>query len=303
MIDFQRVCLADRTAYLEHLAEFPEKGCEHNFANLFLWGRQCYAYLGEDVVYFSQFSRKSVYLFPLCRGSLVQAVNALIQDARQRGIACRISGMTEADCRQLEAAFPGQFRYHIDRDAFEYVYDIGELASLAGRKYQRKRNHVNRFHSLHPNAAFEPLTPENAPEAQQMVADWYRLRLEEDPTQDFQLEQAAIRRALENWQALEMEGLLLRIDGQVAAMTMGSRMSDTTFDIHFEKALEKYEGAYAAINRGFARYLHEKYPALTHLNREDDMGLEGLRKAKMSYNPSHLLAKYWACLLEDGYDY
>ena len=75
------------------------------------------------------------------------------------------------------------------------------------------------------------------------------------------------------------------------------------FDVHFEKALEQYDGAYPAINREFARYLHNKYPELTHLNREDDMGLEGLRKAKMSYNPTTLWAKYWACLLEDGYDY
>jgi hypothetical protein len=83
-------------------------------------------------------------------------------------------------------------------------------------------------------------------------------------------------------------------------MTMGSPLSHTTFDIHFEKAQLDVEDAYNAINLEFARYLREKYPNLRWLNREDDMGLEGLRKAKLSYNPAFLLEKYWARLWEDS---
>jgi hypothetical protein len=87
------------------------------------------------------------------------------------------------------------------------------------------------------------------------------------------------------------------------AFTMGARRSEDTFDIHFEKALDIADGAYPAINNHFANYLQAKYPALLYLNREDDMGLEGLRKAKLSYCPDHMLEKNWAHLLEDGYDY
>ena len=86
-------------------------------------------------------------------------------------------------------------------------------------------------------------------------------------------------------------------------MTLGSRLSEDTFDIHFEKALDEYDGAYAAINREFACYLRGKYPQLKWLNREDDMGLEGLRKAKESYLPHHMVQKCWAHLKEEGYDY
>ena len=86
-------------------------------------------------------------------------------------------------------------------------------------------------------------------------------------------------------------------------MAIGSSFGGDTFDIHFEKALDAVDGAYAAINNGFAKYLREKYPDILYLNREDDMGLEGLRKAKLSYNPHHLVEKNWACLLEDGCDY
>ncbi len=87
-------------------------------------------------------------------------------------------------------------------------------------------------------------------------------------------------------------------NGEAIAFALGSRLNQDTFDIHFEKAREDMDGAYAAINRAFARYLREKYPALRWLNREDDLGLEGLRKAKLSYNPDHLVEKYWARLWE-----
>ena len=95
-----------------------------------------------------------------------------------------------------------------------------------------------------------------------------------------------------------MEGLVLVEDGKVLAFAMGSRLNETTFDIHFEKALDEVDGAYPAINRGFARYLRDKYPELLYLDREDDLGLEGLRKAKLSYNPAFMVEKYWARLWE-----
>ena len=117
------------------------------------------------------------------------------------------------------------------------------------------------------------------------------------------LEKLALERAFAHRQALDLEGLVLMEEGQVLAMTMGSRLSETTFDIHFEKALDIADGTYAAINQGFAAYLREKYPELLWLNREEDMGLEGLRKAKLSYNPHHMIEKSWALLQEEGYDY
>jgi hypothetical protein len=90
------------------------------------------------------------------------------------------------------------------------------------------------------------------------------------------------------------------LDGdQVLAFTMGSQMRNDTFDVHFEKAREDVDGAYPAINQQFAAYIRQKYPQVRFLDREDDMGLEGLRKAKLSYCPDHLIEKYWARLWED----
>ena len=89
---------------------------------------------------------------------------------------------------------------------------------------------------------------------------------------------------------------------EVLAVTMGSRLSANIFDIHFEKARDDIDGAYAAVNREFARYLRQRYPELEFLNREDDLGLEGLRKAKLSYCPHHMVEKYWAYLAEEEHE-
>lgn len=303
MIDFRPITTQDGAAYKQLLAGGPERGCEYSFANLFLWGRQRIAFLHGNVTVFSQFDRKSVYLFPVGGGDLKKTLDAIIHDSRVRDIPCRLTGLTEADCGMLESLYPNRFRFHTDRNSFDYIYAIDDLADLAGRKFQRKRNHLNRFLQQYPEAVTEPITESNVAEVEAMTEQWYTLRLQEDPTGDFHMERSALRKALRNAQALGMEGLLLRAGGQIAAMTLGSPLSEKTFDIHFEKALDRYDGAYAAINRAFARYLREKYPQTAWLNREEDMGLEGLRKAKLSYNPAAMQEKYWACLLEDGYDY
>ncbi len=302
MINFKPLTMEDKAAVEAVLLRQNDRGCEYSFANLYLWGRQQVARVGESLVVFSQFNRKSVYLYPV-GGDIRAALDAIVHDAAKRGIPCRITGLLQDDCAMLEQLFPGKFRYHIDRDSFDYVYDIHGLADLNGRKYQKKRNHINRFLQEYPDYTVQPLTEDNLAEACRMTEQWYEDRQKEDPHQDFYMERFAIFKALREFKALDMEGMLLKSADRVLAMTMGSPLNETTFDIHFEKALERSDGVYGMINREFARYLREKHPQLQWLNREDDMGLEGLRKAKMSYSPDFMIEKSWACLLEDGYDY
>ena len=303
MIDFKPLDPSMRKEYEAFLTSRGERGCEYSFTNLYLWGRQQAAIVHDALVFFSQFNRKSVYLFPVGTVDLQKALETIIQDAKKRGIPCRLTGLTNDDCALLERLFPGKFRYHFDRDTFDYIYDINALADLKGKTYQKKRNHLNRFRQTYPDHKLIPLTEENLSQAEALVSQWYKLRLEQNPHGDFQMEQAAISKAFRHWAELGLEGLLLEVDGRPVAMTIGSRLNDDTFDIHFEKALDIADGAYPAINQGFAAYLRDKHPHLRWLNREDDMGLEGLRKAKLSYYPDHMQEKHWACLLEDGYDY
>ena len=302
MIDFQPLDISKKAEYDMFLQNCGERGCEYSFANLYLWGRQKAAFHQGNLAFFSQFSRRSVYPFPL-GNNLKPTIDAIIHDAKMRGIPCRLTGLSQDDCDTLEQLYPGRFRYHFDRDGYDYVYAIEDLAELKGRKFQKKRNHINRFRQTYPDYAVLPIADENTPQVAAFLDTWYDQRLASDPHGDFHMEISAIGKALRCRKELGMEGLVLMDGDRILAMTLGSALSASTFDVHFEKALEEADGAYPTINWEFARYLRGKYPQLCWLNREDDLGIEGLRKAKLSYCPDHFIEKSWACLLEDGYDY
>ena len=297
MIDFQRLNIADKARYDEILMNCGHRGCEYTFVNLFLWGRQKAAFLDGRLIVQSQYDRRCVYPFPVGEGDLKTALDAIIADARERGIPCYLTSLKPEECELVESLYPASFSFHSARDNFDYVYDINALADLKGRKYQKKRNHLNGFRKANPDIAFIPIEEADKEALTAMLEQWYTRRTEANPDMDFHLEQVAIGRALRFREELGMEGLVLLVEGKIAAFTLGSRMNEDTFDIHFEKALD--EAAYPAINQAFAAHLREKYPEVKWLDREDDMGLEGLRKAKLSYNPDMMVEKYWARLWED----
>ena len=303
MIPFKPFSPEDRGIYMPYLYEAASKGCEYSFANLFMWGRQSAAVAGERLVFFSQFNRKTVYLFPAGSADMKASLDAIMEDARKRGIPCRLTCLSEEECRQVERLYPGQFAFHISRDDFDYIYNVRQLASLAGRKFQKKRNHANRFWREHPQCKVVPITEENKHRAQEMMDAWFTQRLEDDPYGDFAMERSAVHRGLKYMQQLKLEGIMLEEEGNILAVTLGSRLSSDTFDVHFEKAWDRVEGAYAAVNQAFAQYVLDKYPEIEYLDREDDMGREGLRQAKLSYCPVKLTEKYWAHRRENGYDY
>lgn len=301
MIEFHRLKAEHKDAYNHILMASPPRGCEYTFANLFLWGKQHVAFYQDCIVFFSHFYGRSVYPYPIGTGDKKAVIEDILQDARERGIPCRLTGLTDADRQDLESWFPGKFHLRTIRDSFDYVYDINDLADLKGRKFQKKRNHFNRFKAEHPNYQVVEINACNMGLAQRMVDEWYRTRIKADPEGDYLLENIALARAFQNYGWLGLEGIMLVDEGKVLAVTIGSRMAKNTFDIHFEKALEDVDGAYAAVNCEFARFLRLKYPDIQYLDREEDMGLEGLRKAKLSYNPHHLTEKHWAYVVEDIY--
>ena len=298
MINFHRIRLEDRQEFEEILAASEVRGCEYTFANLFFWGRQEIAFLHGCVAIFAHFDGCSVYGYPFGPGDRRAVLQEMLEDARQRGIPCRIGSLTVQDQQELSQWFPEDFLIREDRDGQDYVYAIDDLADLRGRKFQRKRNHVNRFRAIHEGFTVEPITRQNMQEVQDLVSTWYHDRMQKSGG-DYLLEQVALDRAFRYYEQLQLDGIALRVDGELIAMTMGSFLYSHTMDIHFEKAREDIDGAYAAVNCEFAGYLREKYPDLQYLDREDDMGLEGLRKAKTSYNPHHMVEKYRAYPKED----
>ena len=302
MLNFQKITPDLREEFEQYLLPLG-KSCEYSFTNLCIWGRQKATVLNGFLVLFSQFDRRAVYPFPAGQGDIFPVLEAIIHDAQMRGIPCCITGLNQQNMDLLENLYPGKFRFQCDRGSFDYVYLIEDLAQLKGRKFQKKRNHLNRFRSLYPNWRIEPICRDNLAAVEQMAKQWYESRLETDPTGNYHLEQVALGRAFAQFEALKLDGLVLLDGDDILAFSMASRLSDNTMDVHFEKAREDVDGAYAAINQAFAEYLQEKYPEVRYLDREEDMGLEGLRKAKLSYNPDHLAEKCWARFWEESDEY
>lgn len=299
MIEFKPIIPEEKALYERYLFDGRERGCELSFANLCLWGKQHAAILDNHMVLFSQFNQHCIYPYPVGTGEKKIVLDAIIADAWERGIPCRITSLREDDMRTLEELYPGKFHIHCNRNNSDYVYSIDDLADLKGRKYHRKRNHLKRFQASYPEYTVRPLDDEIYPQVKQMVEDWYETRQNGTPADDYKMEQTALVKALLLYRELEMEALVLLHDEKVLAITLGSRLSKDTFDVHFEKASPDVDGAYTAINYEFANYIRNKYPEIRFLNREEDMGLEGLRKAKESYYPHHMLEKCQAVLLED----
>ena len=172
-----------------------------------------------------------------------------------------------------------------------------ELSELHGKKLQSKRNHCNRFEDEFPDWFTAPITDENLPQCHEMLRIWYETHepaVNAQELDQLQLEKTALQLAFDHFDELEMDGLLLSDGERIIAFSMGSRMNRDYYDVGFEKAFPDVNGAYAMINREFSRMIAEKYPEVQFLNREDDMGSEGLRRAKESYQPTVLLEKYVA---------
>ena len=299
MIQFRAPQLSDREKLDPIFRASGNEGCELTFTNFYLWGRQEFALVEGCVVLFSHWDGQSTYVYPIGNGDHKAAISRMLEDAQKRGLPFRLSGISERSAVELENNFPGQFYIQPRRNVFDYVYAIDQLADLPGKKLQQKRNHINRFIDANPNWTVQPLEPALLDECREMVACWYALRSQEQPDMDYMLEKRAIRRAFEAFSELQMEGLVLRSEGKIVAMTMGNLINDTIFDVNFEKAFANIQGAYPMVCREFARYLRQRHPDLQYLNREDDMGLPGLRKSKESYRPDHMVRKFRAFLIEE----
>lgn len=300
MIEFHPPRLEDKPWVDRLLAQADYRGCDYNFTNLFVW-RQAYhmeiAQVEGFLVIHLCGRMGCSYMFPAGTGDTGGVIRALEADAAERGAPLRLVCLTPRQVEQMEASFPGEFLFDEDRDGFDYLYEIGRLADLGGKKLHAKRNHINRFIENNPGWTYEAITPASLAECLEMDKAWYARSLQREgreEARDLGDEGVALRLAMEHYQALALEGGLIRVDGKVVAFTMGDRLSSDTYDVHFEKAYGEIQGAYAIINREFARWVRSRYPEIKYLNREDDMGVEGLRKAKESYYPDLMVEKHSA---------
>ncbi len=290
MIDFKPISYKDKAIFDKYLPDGIERGCEFTFSNLYAWGNQAFAEVSGHIALFSQFGKYRIYPYPIGEGDKRTVIDALIEDSAERGIPLVISGVTVEGVKTLEALYPGKFEFKYNDGSYDYVYEIDALATLKGRKLHGKRGHIKKFEEAHPDYKTEEMSENALPRVKKFVDLWYKKRAEEG-LDDYGLEKEAISKALDAFVPLSLDGIILSVGDEIAAVTLGSIMTEDTFDVQYEKALWNTQGAYPTVNREFARFIKKKYPDIKYLDREEDMGIEGLRKAKESYQPHHRIIK------------
>lgn len=231
------------------------------------------------------------YTFPLGKGDVTKALAEIEKDAKECGERLQFAFVTEEQKEVLENAMPARFCYSSDAGDSDYIYLRSELASLSGKAFHKKKNHFSKFVRTYPDYKYYEIGACNIYDAQKVADAWYYEHLQDEDASQL-AEYKAIKEALENFEELGLIGGIIYVNDSPCAMTIASKINENTVDVHFEKAVGDYalNGGYAAINKLFS----EKLDGVTWLNREEDIGIEGLRKAKLSYRPKIMLKKYSA---------
>ena len=286
-IDFHPVTVADKPLFEYYMFSSEEQNCDLNFANIFCWSDTYHSEVAEAegflIIRFDNGGAKS-YMQPVGKGDKVTILEFLRQDAFEQRTPLRLYGLSAEWRTFLEENYPSEFAFDAPRALCDYIYRTEDLAQLQGRKYQPKRNHLNHFVARHDWHA-EPLTRANIKDCIALNNKWLSSR---DVGESELAEQRTLQRAFDNLESLDLRGLVLYADGASVAFSYGTPITKKTFCTHIEKYDSEVQGASTMINRLMAKSLEEEFE---FVNREDDLGLEGLRFAKMSYYPTLLLDK------------
>lgn len=293
-IEWKKISLEDKKI-LEPYYQYEQSSCcDVSFANNFLWTpfyEVEFAFIEEMAVFLTKRNGYSVTM-PMAKDETTEAnlekvILQLEEYFGQMGQPFHMHLVTKEKFELLETIFPGKYDIEFDRDVADYVYEVGKMISLAGKKLHGKRNHINKFKENNPQWSYEPLTTENLEECLQMAEQWKSINLCSEKGEKH-AEFCVTRRALMQFQELGLKGGVLRDGERIVAFTLGEELNREMFVVHIEKAFADVQGAYPMINQQFLIHEASQYQ---YVNREDDTGAEGLRKAKLSYYPAFLQEK------------
>lgn len=293
MNDFKPIDIKDKKAFDRFFQLDPPEISEHTFTNLFIWRhryRPVWLVRNDCLLIIFRPSHEDPYgLPPTGPGDKRKALEFLCEEIRGISPEGRIRRVGEEFVRQQVDG--EKYECIPDRDNSDYVYLTRDLIRLSGNKYHRKKNHLNQFTKNHV-FEYRELTVELVECFMEMQEGWCQLReCAEKP--ELLAEDYAIREALIRFEELEYQGGAILMNSRVEAFSLGEPLNGDTAVIHVEKANPDIPGLYAAINQLFCS---NAWPHLTYINREQDMGSEGLRKAKEAYYPHHMVNKYTVIL-------
>ena len=287
-VEFKIPTLEDKELFVSYLKKYPSRSCDRTFANIYLWAKHYrveYAVVNEVILFRVQGEDACSFAYPVGEPNKIKEIFDYLLE--QCETPFMLYSVTKEQFEQLDAWYPEQFEIEFDEDIADYVYEREKLSTLAGKKLHGKRNHINRFKAEHENWSYEPITEDTYEECFQMSLKWREENeMEEDEEKRYEL--AVTQNALRLMKELDLMGGALRVDGEIVAFTIGEAINEDTFVVHIEKAFAGIQGAYPMINQQFV--IHE-CQAYRYINREEDMGVEGLRRAKQSYRPVFMIEK------------
>lgn len=293
MLNFQPIRLEDRPLFQQYLHQPGMYGCDNSFVTNYLWQEAYHVeyaiFQGALLTKGGHWETEKYFGMPLgvtdanCR----QVAEALLDYSGGQLI---IDGLYENQIPVVQKLFP-QAELEDNPDESDYIYLQSDLATFAGRRFHGQKNHLNAFYKAHPDAVYEAIDKSNSEECLNFALDWCQERSAKDVT--ILDEQVALRKAFSHFDELGLRGGAIRFDGKIQAMSIGDKYLDDIADIHFEKGNKAVRGLYVAMCQAFASHA---WADVKYLNREEDMGLEGMRKAKQDLHPVLIWKRYNAVI-------
>ncbi|HZK88419.1 MAG TPA: phosphatidylglycerol lysyltransferase domain-containing protein [Anaerovoracaceae bacterium] len=290
MEQFKKITVEDSDILAKYINICKHRACDYSVGNLVLWSDiyNTQFAVANDMLFIKFMNGdKNYFAFPMGNGDLKQSFQWILAYCEEQNTEFHMSVIESDMFAEIEKIYPGEYQVSYIRNNADYVYKIEDLKNLAGKKYHGKKNHINKFLKTNPDWSYERISEENTEECIAMVKEWC---LENGCCNDQAKsdEICVVIKGLRNRQKLGLLGGIIRISGRIVALTMGEKLGDDTFVIHFEKAFADINGAYPMINQQFI--IHELTDYI-YINREEDLGVEGLRISKESYRPIFMVEK------------
>lgn len=288
--DFRPVSLDDKAFFREHYKRFPQVHSDNTFTNMVCWNHYAhyrFAYKENNIILSSTIEGSTRYRPPIGPRSpdLLAEVMSL---AARSGDDFPLVILDSESKEWISKLYP-ELNLYPERKYFDYVYRASDLAMLPGRKYSTIRHQLNQF-QRNCEHTVEFITEDNASEVRGFLEEWCIWKdCDSEPV--LASEKDALFFAISHFSKLSLSGLVIRVKGSIMAMALFEGMNRDTAVVHFEKALLDCKGIYRAINAEAAKFLVKDY---LYINRESDMGIEGLREAKMRYHPDHMVEVHLA---------
>ncbi|MBC8530602.1 DUF2156 domain-containing protein [Gehongia tenuis] len=305
MLAFKDLQMSDKKMFDEYCGMWRIENSELSFPSLYIWrGSGMVQWAEEDGVLFIKIKwgvlegpEHFYALIPRCDQPLCGAMQKAVDYCREQRIPFVMRGVPQWLYEMIVRDCPDQYVIEEDRDNFDYVYRWEDLAELKGKKYHGKRNHINKFLQEY-SYEYLPLTADLVGDCKEVYLKWMDEKSEDELGPAIEAERMATWEALDHFEELSMVGGVIKVNGRVEAFSLGEFMKKPGWAVvHIEKANSEIPGLYPLINQQFV--IHALAGA-EFVNREEDMGLEGLRKAKLSYQPAEMVKKYVVTLKEDA---